>query len=75
MIVLIDGKEVKVQNDVKIIYDGVVCDLDDDDKDIEAELHVTLTSEGIVTDVINSDDGGYVATMSRTYGELADDCI
>lgn len=51
MKVLIDGKEVKCQNDVKIIHD------------IEGdELHVTCTHEGVVTDVVSG--GEVIGTSS-----------
>jgi hypothetical protein len=74
MKVLIDGKEVEVQNDIKVIYDEIIFGMDDDGKDIEGELHVLLNCEGMVTDLF-VDDNELVATMSRTAGELADDCI
>ena len=41
MKVYIDGESVKVQNDVRIIYDIV-------ENDQEAELHVVATSEVLI---------------------------
>jgi hypothetical protein len=63
MKILIDGKEVPVQNDVKVIYEEV---------DGADELHLTLTHEGIISDVIA--DGEVIATQSQEaidiHGEL-----
>jgi len=73
MIVLIDGKEVEVLNNVKIIYSGVKSSWMIDDEEIEAEFHVTLTNEGIITDVVHDDE--IIGTMSQTTRELAEDCI
>ncbi len=64
MTVLIDGKEVKVTNDVKIIYS---------DFDAEApnvELHLTVTYEGLITDVIEA--GEVLATASDMAQDLAE---
>lgn len=44
MKVLIDGREVEVQNDVKIIWDQM------DEHEKEQELHLTCTYEGIIAD-------------------------
>jgi hypothetical protein len=78
MKVLIDGNEVKVQNDVCIIYDGIVYGMDDKYKDLEGELHVVLNYEGIVLDLINpnsGEDSEIIGTMSNTAGEMAEWCI
>lgn len=53
MKILIDGNEILVQNDVKIIWEEV---------DGADELHVTCTHEGIITDVVA--DGEIIATRS-----------
>jgi len=74
MKVLIDGKEVQVQNDVKIIYDGVCIDIDSDtDTDILGELHATMTSEGMILDVIDT-EGEVCATYATEYGQMASWC-
>jgi len=59
MKVLIDGVLVPVQNDVKIIVGG------------DKALHVTLTDEGIILDLIEDDLA--LETGSATYDELAAD--
>jgi len=66
MKVYIDGESVKVQNDVRIIYDIV-------ENDQEAELHVVATSEGLIYDVINNEE--VVATMCSLAQDLVDDVI
>lgn len=63
MKVYIDGESVKVQNDVRIIYDIV-------ENDQEAELHVVATSEGLIYDVINNEE--VVATMCSLVQDLVD---
>jgi len=78
MKVLIDGKEVKCLNDIKVIYDGVVFGMNDDDLDLEGELHVALNCEGIVADLISvceDGDAEVIGTMSNTYGEMSEWCI
>jgi len=79
MIVLIDGKEVKIQNDIKVIYDDVVVDMDDDGSDINAELHVTMTHEGQILDLITTEttpdgDAEVIGTHATEYGEMASLC-
>lgn len=74
MIVIIDGKEVAVQNDVRIIYDEVVYDMDENDNNLFGELHLFVNHEGIVSDLLDA-EGNNIATMSQTYGEIADSCI
>jgi len=74
MKVLIDGKEIEVQNDVRIIYDEVIYGWDDDDTELEGSLHLVANHEGLVTDVVDK-DGEIFATWSNTYGELADRII
>jgi len=54
MKILIDGKEVKFENDVKVIWE--------DTPDAEQELHMCATYEGIILDVIES--GEVERTMS-----------
>lgn len=61
MKLLIDGKEVPFQNDVKVI-------VEDEDIGEDSELHLTFTHEGVVTDII--DNGQVTATDSDTYTEL-----
>lgn len=68
MKVLIDGKEVKALTDVKIIIENF------DWYGNEAELQLTLTSEGLITDVVREDKEdqttNVVETDSKTYDEL-----
>ena len=76
MKVLIDGKEVKVLNDVRVVYDEIIygMSLDDDQTDLEGHLEVVMTYEGMIADVYNK-DGEPIGTMSQTAGELADEII
>lgn len=61
MILIVDGKEIKVLNEVKVIVG--VDDLEDQ------ELHLTLTHEGIIQDVIDA-KGDIPITSSETYQEV-----
>jgi len=60
--VLIDGKEVKCLNDVKVIYDGGYYDEDVNGKDVQVEPHLTVTHEGVILDNIN--EGEVFSTMA-----------
>lgn len=53
MIVIIDGKEIQVQNDVKIIHEDHLVEVDDQEED--AQVHITCTHEGLILDVIIGD--------------------
>jgi hypothetical protein len=76
--VLIDGKEVEVKNDVKVIYDDVAIDVNVESGEAEwGEMHVTLTHEGQIVDLIGNFDNGeseVVATHAEEYGEMATHC-
>ena len=75
MKVLIDGKEVEVKNDVRVIYDGIIYGMSvDDETDLEGHLEVVMTHEGMIADVY-SRDGEPIGTMSQTAGEMADEII
>lgn len=67
MIVLIDGKEVEVKNDVKVIVP--VVDIFNDAA--TGELHVTLTYEGLILDYI-SPGSEEILTYGATYAEQLD---
>ena len=61
MKVIIDGKEVPCQNDVKVIYEDEIIDAEYgyangyplDPKVTRGELHITLNCEGMVADTIH----------------------
>ena len=81
MKLLVDGKEIAVQNDVKVIYDDVCIDMDaDTEEEVHGELHATLTHEGLIMDLINTDDtfsddvGAVVGTFASEYGHMATWC-
>lgn len=61
MKVLIDGEEVEVLNDVKIIYEGLGLEEDE-------QLHITATSEGLIHDVF--DFMHILGTQSATAEEI-----
>jgi hypothetical protein len=66
MIVQIDGEEVKVLNDIKVIWE--------DSPDTDQQLHMAATCEGIILDVLDK-DGEVEATMSLDTEQLSEECI
>jgi len=76
----VDGKEIEVKNDVKVVYDDVCIDMGDDpEEDIMGELHATLTSEGLILDLITTEttpdgDAEVFGTYASQYGEMATWC-
>ena len=74
MKVYVDGKEIEVLNDVKIVYDEVCVDLDmNTNTDIYGQLHATMTSEGMILDLIDP-EGEICATYAKEYSEMATWC-
>jgi hypothetical protein len=68
MLVLIDGKEVKVLNDIKIIVEA------GSDDDYDRQLHLTLTHEGLITDVFQAEKGEPLQP-SDTDSEMYDEVV
>ena len=76
MRVFIDGTEVSVQNDVKIIHDEVCLGESDNEQDgdvIVGELHLTLTHEGLITDAIVG--GEVYKTAATDIEDLQERCF
>jgi hypothetical protein len=69
MKVLIDGKEVKRLNDVKIIYENQLLDVKKSGKEIYGDLHITLNSQGMIVETLK---GG---TVYKTMWEDLDDIV
>ena len=76
MKVLIDGKEVVCNNDVKVIFDtGEYLDegdLGEGMQDVEVEPHLTVNHEGVIVD--NIKEGQVFTTSWRTIQELVEEC-
>lgn len=62
MKVLIDGIEIEVKNDVKVIHEGYFP---------EADLHLTLTHEGIIGDMVQN--GEVIYTGNFDYSIFVDE--
>ena len=77
MKVLIDGKEVTCNNDVKIIYDDETLGFDKDlgGKIIAGQLHVTLTHEGMIADTFTLNAGNMSLEPYKTMWWTANDII
>lgn len=72
MKVFIDGKEIEVKNDVKIIWDHFI--IDEDWEEEEVMVHLGVNHEGIVIDSVRS-DGMIDATMSKDLDDMLELCI
>jgi len=59
MNVYVDGKLITVTCDVKVVYE-------DNDDDNQLQLHVTLTNEGIIKDIVDK-DGEIVNTSCELF--------
>ena len=73
MKILIDNVEVECLDGVRVIYEDQIINEDD----TEGEVHVKLTSEGMIVDVIGPDgevDHGVVRTMWQGIADLMDEC-
>jgi hypothetical protein len=64
MKVLIDGVEIEVLNDVKVIYEEQLIDVDpaEGGLDTYGQVHVTMNSEGMVIDVIEDGSNDIAST-------------
>lgn len=69
MKLLVDGKLIKVDNDAKIIYDNLMVTTEDGGE-VAAELHVTVTHEGVIEDVWVDDE--CISTNSLTAQEIVE---
>lgn len=69
MRLLVDGRVLKVDNDVRVIYDDMIFENVDGDE-VAVELHVVLTSEGIIEDVVYGDE--VIATNSLMAQEIVE---
>jgi len=74
MILMVDGKEVKVQNDVRIIYEDVIYDIDENEEDVEGQLQVVLTHEGIIADVFDKNGEPTHFTNAWEVGDVINQC-
>jgi hypothetical protein len=74
MNLIVDGEKVDCCNDASMIYEGVVVDYDtDSEEETYANLHVKLTSEGMILDLVD-EDGEVIGTYGTEYGEMATLC-
>ena len=75
MKLIIDGKEVEFDHQVKVIYEDEF--MYDDGDEMRGELHITLTEEGIITDLYHEDNPGQDcdATMAWDKEYLIEGCI
>ena len=71
MIVLIDGKPVTVENDVRILYENQPFSVDNNGKESKCDVHVIFNCEGMIIDVWdNEKDNELLDTKCRTIDDL-----
>ena len=67
MIIIVDRHEQKLNNDAKIIWSGKFAHNGDE---VEGELHMSATHEGIILDFIPKGEQEPIATMSLDFDNL-----
>jgi len=75
MKVIIDGVEVHVQNDVRIIHDDIIYGMDENEEDITGHLQIVLNHEGIIADIFDSDGEATGFTTGMMYEDIAELCL
>jgi hypothetical protein len=73
MKVLIDGKEVKCENDVCVIYEDQVLELrkKNKGKDVWGQVHVKLNSEGLIVDTVKNN----CKEFFKSFWAMVDDLV
>jgi hypothetical protein len=70
----LDAVPFQVANDVLYVHPGIVVDYDmDTEKETHGELHVKLTHEGLILDLVK--DGEVIGTYAQEYSDLANLCV
>ena len=72
MIVMIDGKKHKCKSEVRIIYPTVVNSGWTGDEDVDAELHLTASNEGVVTDLYV--EGTVTGSGWKMVADIVEEC-
>jgi len=77
MKLIVDGKEVQFDNQVKVIYEDEFVGMDDRDREVYGQLHVTLTHEGLIADLFEEDNDTQECdrTMCMETNDLIEQCI
>jgi hypothetical protein len=73
MVLIVDGKKVPVQNDVKVVYEDVLC-VTSDDEEYTARLHVTLNCEGAIFDLFDEEGVAILRTAGMTIVDMEEAC-
>jgi len=73
MIVMVDGKKIEVQNDIRVIYTDVIIG-ETEDESVLGDLQVVLTHEGMITDIFDSDGKPADLTSALEVNELVEMC-
>lgn len=70
MIVLIDGKEVECNNDVKVIWDDHPVSLTESER--AGQVHLTVTNEGVIADIFEEGGNESYATAALEPQDIYD---
>jgi len=73
MIVYLDGVDLPVENDVKVIHEGLSTPIEDEHgREVTGEMHLTMTHEGLIVDFFVG--GEHDSTCSIGLDELREFC-
>ena len=75
MKVIIDGNEVECLNDVKVIYEDEMIGMNDREQECFGQLHVTMTCEGMIADLIEDGSDEVDRTMAWETLDIIERCI
>ena len=75
MKVLIDGKEVECNNDVKVIFDDGGYYDEADGNEVEVEPHLSITHEGLILDnIVTKEESQIFSTMAFELDCMIEQC-
>ena len=65
MKLIVDGKEIKFDHQIKVIYEDKIIGYDEDTvEECHGAVHITLTSEGMIADLIEDSNGEVYGTSA-----------
>jgi hypothetical protein len=74
MKVMIDGREIQALNDVCVIYEDQLLGMSDRNQEVYGQLHVKLTSEGMIADVIEDGSDEVDRSMWQETTDIVELC-
>ena len=75
MMVLIDGVEVHVQNDIRIVHDDIIYDIDENEEDVIGHIQIVFNHEGMIADIFDDCGEATGQTIGMMYEDIAELCV